>query len=264
MRLRAIVLPLALTYATYGYAQAPQAAGPIEDVFSPSQGTSTILYVVPEGTRVAKGQLVCLLDTDRARESLEDQRITTRQAEANYMQARLTREVAEVAVKEYEIGTFKQQLETINGDIALAQADLSRAQDRFEWAKKMAEKKYVSPAQLVSDELSLKKAKFAVEQNETKKRVLEEYTKAKTIKELRAEVEKARSDELAKRATYELEKAREQKRKPQARSVKVLAPVDGIVRLARPTRLVEEGAEVCDGQLLLRIIPDSTGKAVRP
>ena len=35
----------------------------------------------------------------------------------------------------------------------------------------------------------------------------------------------------------------------------VLAPIDGTVRLARPARLVEVGAEVCKDQLLLRVMP---------
>ena len=55
----------------------------------------------------------------------------------------------------------------------------------------------------------MQKAKFALEQAQTKKDVLEKYTKEKTIKELQAEVEKAKSDELAKKATYELEKSKE-------------------------------------------------------
>ena len=42
-----------------------------------------------------------------------------------------------------------------------------------------------------------------------KKSVLVKYTKDKTIKELESEVEKARSDELAKQATWELEKGKE-------------------------------------------------------
>ncbi len=69
----------------------------------------------------------------------------------------------------------------------------------------MFEKGYVSAATKVSEELTLKKARFALEQAQSKKKVLVEYTRDKTIKELQSEVEKARSDELAKKATWELE-----------------------------------------------------------
>ena len=74
----------------------------------------------------------------------------------------------------------------------------------------MFDKGYVSQAQKVSEELTLKKAQFALEQAQSKREVLlNQYTKGKTIKELRSEVEKARSDELAKEAAWELEKAKE-------------------------------------------------------
>ena len=39
--------------------------------------------------------------------------------------------------------------------------------------------------------------------------VLVNYTRDKTIKELKSEVEKARSDELAKQATWDLEVSKE-------------------------------------------------------
>jgi HlyD family secretion protein len=265
MRLRSIALPALIFLATLRLAEsAPQAPGPIEDVFCPNTGNSVILYIVPEGARVTKGQLLCLLDQGAPRASIEHQQISTRQAEAAYAQARLSREVAEIAVREYEEGTFKQNLETVNGDIALAEVEFQRASDRLDWAKKMAERKYVSPGQVTSDELTLQKARFAVEQHRTQKKVLVEYTRSKTLKELRAEVEKARSEELSRKAKHELEKAKEEKLRRQLKNVQILSPIDGSVQLARPTRLVEEGAEVSEGQLLLRITPDSKGTHAKP
>jgi HlyD family secretion protein len=265
MRLRSIALPGLFFLATIHFAgAAPQAPGTIEDVFCPSKGESVILYIVPEGAHVTKGQLLSLLDPRGSRASVEHQQISTRQAEAAYSQSRLTREVAEIAVLEYEEGTYKQQLATIDGDIALAEADLQRSRDRLEWAKKMAEKKYVSQGQVTSDEQTLQKARFAVEQHKTHKKVLVEYTRSKTLKELRAEVEKARSEELSRKATHELEKAKEEGLRRQVRNVQILSPMNGSVQHARPTRLVEEGAEVCEGQLILRIVPDAKATPAKP
>ncbi len=53
----------------------------------------------------------------------------------------------------------------------------------------MFDKGYVSAAQKISEELALKKARFALEQAQSKRKVLVEYTKAKTIKELQSDVE---------------------------------------------------------------------------
>ena len=59
--------------------------------------------------------------------------------------------------------------------------------------------------------------------------MLLDYTKGKTIKELRSEVEKAHSDELAKKQTYQLEKTKEAKLEKQIVNCKLFAPGDGIV-----------------------------------
>ena len=66
-----------------------------------------------------------------------------------------------------------------------------------------------SKGQKVSEELAFKKAQFAIEQAGAKRNVLVAYTKGKTIKELRSEVEKAHTAEQAKQAAWTLEKARE-------------------------------------------------------
>jgi HlyD family secretion protein len=258
MTLRPLALPALLVLTSGAVARAddpPRPAPRAEAVFSEAQGDRVVLYIVPEGTRVTKGQVVCVLDRAPESDALTIQRINVRQAEASYEQARLTREVAEVAVTEYQQGTFKQSLETIQGDLARALADLKRAEDRLEWSKRMREKALISPAQLTSDRLDHEKARFALEQAETSKVVLLKYTKDKTVKELRSEVEKARADELAKKLTLDVERAKSRTLEATLRPGVVLAPIEGTVVLAKPARLVAVGAEVCKDQLLLRVVP---------
>jgi hypothetical protein len=50
---------------------------------------------------------------------------------------------------------------------------------------------------------------FALERAQSRRLVLVDYTKSKTIKELRSAVEKARLDELDKEAAWDSEKAKE-------------------------------------------------------
>jgi hypothetical protein len=133
--------------------------------------------------------------------------IAMQAAQADYQNAMLTREVAEIAVTEYKEGIFAQDLATAESAISLAQSDLARAADRLEWAKRMYGKGSLSKAQQVSEELSLQKTKFALEQAQTRKKVLVDYTMGKMLKELESEVEKARSDELARKADYDRLKA---------------------------------------------------------
>jgi hypothetical protein len=137
------------------------------------------------------------------------QQLATRKAKAAYESARLTHEIAEIAVIEYQEGIFAQDLATVDAEIKLARSDLARAEDRLKRTRRMVEKKFKPMAQKISEELSFKKAKFTLEQAQSKRKVLVDYTKAKTIKELKSEVEKARADELAKREAWEQEKVKE-------------------------------------------------------
>jgi RND family efflux transporter MFP subunit len=56
---------------------------------------TTIVSILPEGTKVMKGQLVCELDSAALRDNLTNQNITAKGAEAAYQNARLARENAE-------------------------------------------------------------------------------------------------------------------------------------------------------------------------
>jgi HlyD family secretion protein len=236
-----------------------------KDAYCNVEGQTTIIMIKPEGTPVKKGDLVCQLDSASLKDQLVNQKITTKSAEANHENAKLTREVAEIAVVEYEEGIYKQDLSTVEGEIKLAESDLSRSEDRLDWARRMFVKGYVSAATQTSEELTLKKAHFAQEQAQSKKKVLVDYTRGKTIKELRSEVEKARSDELAKKATYSLEDSKEKKLEKQIANCDILAPADGLVVYANdPSRAfgsnqaqIEEGATVRERQKIFSL-PDIT------
>jgi RND family efflux transporter MFP subunit len=236
-----------------------------DDTYCGVEGQTTIIMIKPEGSPVKKGELVCELDSAALRDQLVNQQITTKSAAANHENAKLTREVAEIAVIEYVEGIFVQDLQTVEGEIKLAESDLSRQEDRVDWARRMFDKGYVSLATKNAEELSLKKARFTLEQSQSKRKVLVDYTKGKTIKELQSEVEKAKSDELAKKATMELETSKEKKLEKQIAACRLLAPNDGLVVYANdPNRAfgsnqpqIEEGATVRERQKIFSL-PDIT------
>ena len=87
----------------------------------------------------------------------------------------------------------------------------------------------------------------------TKLEVLEKYGRSKTIKSLQMEVERNRSDELAKQAKWELEKSKQAKLERQIAACTLVAPVDGLVAYGNePSHiagqsLIEEGARSAIG-----------------
>ncbi len=137
------------------------------------------------------------------------QQILARKAEAEYHKARLAREIAEIAMADSEDEFTTVELATADGEIKLAEADLKRADDRIAWARRMFDKGYINMAAKVSEELNLKKAVFSLEQAQTKRKVLVEYSKPKTLATLKAELDKAHADELAEKAKWDREKAKE-------------------------------------------------------
>jgi HlyD family secretion protein len=223
-------------------------------------GETTIISILPANVKVKKGQLVCELEPARIKDRLANQLITTRAAEAGYRNAGLTREVAEIAVKEYTEGIYKQDMETVFSELKLAASDLTRVIDRVDWATRMHAKGYVSKANLNAEDISLQKAFLAVEQAMSKRSVLEKYTKDKTIKALSSEVEKARSDELARKATWELERVKTEHLERDIARCKMDAPADGELILAPG---VEKGAKVHERQLIFRVLTETPAEPPR-
>ncbi|HKI19602.1 MAG TPA: sigma-70 family RNA polymerase sigma factor [Isosphaeraceae bacterium] len=221
------------------------------DTYNLVPGETTVISVLPSITKVKKGQLVCELDAAGFKDQLVNQKITTKAAEAAYQNAKLTREVAEIAVIEYTEGIHKFDMETVMGELALAAADLTRAIDRVNWASRMRAKGYVSKQQTTAEDISLQKALFALQQVANKKSVLENYTKEKVVKELKSEVQKALSDELARKATWELETAKTEHLRRDIARCKINAPADGELILAPG---VAQGAIVRERQLIFRVL----------
>jgi hypothetical protein len=153
----------------------------------------------PPGDRAAGTTLAARLRT---------QQWATRKAKAAYDIAKARRELAEIAVSEYvEVG-FLQELAAVEADLRRAQAALKKIKTELEQELDRFGRNPLAGNPVYS-QLALKKAEFRVEQAESRRKVLVQYTKWKTLKGLQGTVERARSDELAKKAASEREKANE-------------------------------------------------------
>jgi HlyD family secretion protein len=239
-----------------------------ERVYSLVQGQATIIMLVPDGSTVKKGQVVCTLDWAMLRDQLVNQQITTKSAAADYENTKLTREVAEIAVVEYAEGRFKNQIAETEGNIKIAEAELAFAEDTLvavrpnDAAPKLETKRAT---------LAVLRARFALEKAQGRKKVLLDYTKHKKFKELESAVEKARSEELAKKAIWALEDSKEKMLERQIARCTIVAPRDGTLVYAPPNNnrvvqkrdgtlvnmpaVIEEGATVRERQILFEIVP---------
>jgi hypothetical protein len=131
-------------------------------------------------------------------------------AEMTYRSAKLVRERAEAAVDEYAEGTFRRELAAVEDEVMRAEDQLRVATDAPpDWAERIRAKGYLLlvNSSAHARELNIKKAVFAVEEARSKRHILENYTKVKTLKELNDRVAMARADESARKAAYERAKA---------------------------------------------------------
>ncbi len=102
------------------------------DAFCRVEGGSTIIQIVPDATFVKKGDTICELDSAALRDQLTNTQIAIKSAEVDYRNATAIREIAEIAVREFLEGTYKNELNAIRGEAALAESNIQKGERRLE------------------------------------------------------------------------------------------------------------------------------------
>ncbi|APW60801.1 hypothetical protein [Paludisphaera borealis] len=200
----------------------PSLAAPDDKPPKPSSGLMSLEELHRDiRLRIRKLAEAVLADEKRWQESVEIRigpRIKGGGEEAVYRQAKLAREIAELASREYKEVAAPLEHAKLEAEIRLAEAAIRSAEENLRGIEAIALKaKQIEPTSILefmradgveamveSAQLSLEKEKFGLEQAQGKLIVLDQFTKAKTIKELRSDVERAYSDELAKEQTLKL------------------------------------------------------------
>jgi len=154
-------------------------------------GASTILSVIPDGTKVKKGDILCELDSSEYVEMLRQQRMTVTRSLSDHRQAELDLEVARMAVDEFKKGTLVESLKELAGVVALGEASQERMSDRLTWARRMLEKGYIPVSQLSTEEFNERKAALQLEKSRLDHDVFQRFTVPRVLKSLEAAVYKA-------------------------------------------------------------------------
>jgi HlyD family secretion protein len=223
-------------------------------------GSSVILTLLPEGTPVKTGDVLARLDASTYDEMYRQQAITVEQAKASHLQAELNLEIARLAVREYRDGTVHETLKGMEGAIALARSDLSRATERMNWTKRMNEKGYASLAQIASDQDTVSRMQIALDRQLASLDLFKRFTEPKTLKTLQGDVKAAET--VLGNETLRLQRQLERHAmlKKQVDRCTIRAPQDGVLFYykgtdRRRTVLIEEGETVRQNQELF-FLPD--------
>lgn len=227
-----------------------------------------ILRIIPEGTTVKAGDFVVELDASALESERTSQQISCNTVEALVIEASNIYQTAEIAEREYIEGTYVEARQTIESEVFVAEENLNRAIEYHEYSKKLAIKGYVNALQLEADKFAVEKSRKELEAANTKLKVLDEFTKAKTVKQLESDILIAKAKWEANRSSYQLELDKLNDIEDQIAKCTIVAPQEGTVMYAheRDHRgnnnfIVEEGAVVRERQAIL-LIPDSSSMQV--
>jgi len=251
-----------------------------EDLIARLPGNRTIGSIVSEGTRVKKGDAIVEFESAGSRRMLTNQQIATQGADASYRYAKLLRETAEIALREYEEGIYPQDKAALQSAVELArrtlkgvidrQARLRLGQGKLDALLREQEKRSSTDIMVEVDlqdrldamEQAVAREQSALEQAESRLRILEKYTRPKTVSQLRSEVEKALSHELSKKQVFQEELNKETRLEKEVAACRLVAGIDGVVVYLEdpyhenPLRrvVIEKGALVHEGQVIARIV----------
>lgn len=236
------------------------------------EGETTVLWVIPEATRVKKGDLLVELDATKLKDEKINQQIDVQNAESAFISAGENLAVAEsqaqsdiakaeldlkfagIDLKKYIKGEYPNKIKELETTITLRDEEVQRSKQKFDGSTKLADGKYISSIELKTDELAYKKATLELDLAKNNLKLMEEYTHQRDLDQLESDVSQAKMalDRIKRKASanivqanadlkaadlrFEREKTMLEKMETQITKATIYAPADGMVVYATSTR----------------------------
>ncbi|WP_156514423.1 hypothetical protein [Planctomyces sp. SH-PL14] len=266
------------------------------------EGSTTIISIVAEGTAVKTGDVVCELDSSALREKYTLQEIKASQAAAAAVTAEKSLEIllrqnetdieavklklrlADLDLDKFENGEYPKSVNQLAGNVAIAEEDLLRIKETYEFTKLQVRKGARTQNDLEAERIGVKQAELKLATAVEELKVLKEYDYNRRIEELKANAQEfkrelertqikcdaavvqAKEDIKAKTLTAEAEKSTLERWKRQIDVCTMRAPQDGEVVYANlqnsnrggsNPETITEGAQVRERQAIINL-PDIT------
>lgn len=226
-------------------------------------GGARIISIIPDGTHVTAGTELVQLDHSSFDQALDAEQILYERAVATQIQAEQDYQAAAIAVKEYLEGSYHKDLQAAQEAIVVARQNLDTDKNVLSHTERMYRKGFVTSLQLEADRFSVEHGQLDLDAAILARKVLEEFTKPKTIKQLESVRDAADARRRSEQANVNLEKAKVDRIKSQLKYCVIKAPQRGMVVYGNdPDRRdrsdapqIEEGAMMRERQTILRL-PD--------
>ncbi len=232
-------------------------------------GSTRIISILPEGTRVKAGQVVCELDSAAFRDEVQAQKIRWEQAKALVDQAGAILDVNQITYEEYRDGIYPQDMQLLRQYVTTCAIDTDRAKKNLDWSRQTQAKGYRSAAQVKADLDGYEEARLSEHEAQQMLSRLELYTGPRLKKNLLAKIEAIKADKLAQDSVFQLESDRLRRLELMVSNCTLRAPRDGIVVYAnvannwgQTQNPIDQGVTVRQGQALINL-PDPNHMQVR-
>lgn len=231
------------------------------------EGSNTIISIVPEGTHVKEGDLICELDSsilvdkeiqqqiavttaksllDTAQENVE---IQNQQNASDIAAAELKQDLADLDYKKFikEGGDYDQQKGALVAQVTLAKDKLQQSEELEAYTERLVKKGFKTQNELVSIRITKQSDTINLQLAKDQLNLLENFTRERTLRELEAnaaefrrEVERVRlkaksalnqkeSDRDSRLLSHKIEIDRLERLQNQIKACKLYAPQDGQV-----------------------------------
>lgn len=250
------------------------------------EGQTQILYLIPEGESVKKGDLLVRLDSSQLEDQLVDMQIRVQNTEALYIDARenlavvksqsesdvtaaeLAYQFAQEDLDKYVDGDFPLQLKDAEARVTLAEASLAGAEEDLTGKERLFEKDFITPKELDTAKRIRQGTKLELELAESNMELLKGFTYDRAMTQLKsdlketelaleraklkasADVVQADASHKARKSEYEREQSKLEKLVGQIERTELFAPTDGMVVYATTTEGKGRQEPLEEGQMV--------------
>lgn len=181
-------------------------------VVSPVERTTTIIDIVPEGTFIDEGEVLCRLATEEIERRLYEEEEKLRTAvnnvnvaenalliqksdnDSSFRQAKLKVELAEIELRKWEFGDVVERRKDLELALERAQRQVDRLTKLVARSRELHAQDFLSSDKLELDELELVEAEASLEKARLQSKVYEEFTYHKERKNLSSNLAEAKAE----------------------------------------------------------------------
>ncbi len=236
------------------------------------EGKTTVISLIPEASRVKKGELLVELDASKLVDDRLSQLIVVQTAKAAHVRASEDFEVAKVQalsdrkqadddlefawmdLEKYMKGEYPSALTEKKSKITYQEQEETNKETQYGWSLKLAEKGYISPMELEEDRLAWKKAELDLKLAKEELQLLQvhehprkvagcnsilaqaELALTRVYRKAKADIVQADAELKAAESKLERQESILSKLEVQISKAKIYAPADGLVVYATSTR----------------------------